>query len=121
MAQGRAQVLNYTVDVRYFDDLVIQNRNQKRILSISTTPVSGDPVVVVFIEFFDATPPDNGSYVPGSQFVGARTLLRDFDNTYHVLQTERPVFIEFFSDANNKLTRFRLGAVEEPPGEGPAE
>lgn len=120
MATGRARVLDYTVDVRYFNDIP-QNRNQKRILSISTTPVSGDPLEGVFIEFLDATPPDNGTYVPQNRFIGTRTLLRDFDNTYHVLQTERPVFIEFVSDASNKLTRFRLGAVQEPTGEGPAE
>lgn len=119
MAVGRSQVLNYKVDVRYFDDEVTENKNQKRILEISTTAVSGDPVNSVFIEFFDVAPPNNGFYVPSAKFVGARTLLRDFDNTYHVLQTERPVFIEFSSDASNKLTRFRLGAVEEPPGEGP--
>ena len=116
MAAGRAQVLNYTVDVRYFDG------SQKRILSISTTPVSGDPVNSVFIQFLDATPPNNGFYVPPNRFLAPTTRLRDFEDTYHVLQTERPVFIEFISDAaSNALTRFRLGAVQEPPGEGPGE
>ena len=116
MAAGRAQVLTYDVDVRYFDG------NQKRILSISTTPVSGDPVTWVFIEFLEAAPPDNGSYVPQSQFLRPRTLLHHFEDTYHVLQTERPVFIEFgTAPGSNVLTRFRLGAVQEPPGEGPGE
>ena len=57
MAAGRAQVLDYKLDACYFDG------NQKRVLSISATPVSGDPVNTVFIEFLDATPPNNGIYV----------------------------------------------------------
>jgi hypothetical protein len=54
---------------------------------------------------------DNGHLVP---FLP----LRDFDNIYHILQTEKKVYANWHAAGDNKLVWFQVGTSSEPLGEG---
>lgn len=61
---------------------------------------------------------DSVGYEDGANVVGFLPP-EDFSDVYHVLQTERPVFINWSTKGDSKnLDYISVGTRQEPPGEG---
>lgn len=75
----------------------------------------------VLLVFFEENLTKLGIQSPAEGSVVVTLPLRDFDDMYHILQTEAPVFADWLADDEHDLKSFSLRTHEEPLGEGPAD
>lgn len=73
------------------------------------------------IYFFEDDPDSLGYVNPDTGHVVPLLPIRDFDNMYQMLQTEKPVYVYWYSGDDNRIVWFQLCTSEEPLGEGPAD
>ena len=84
---------------------------------IYLTPEAGysGPITNAYL-YFRVSPPDFG-YVTPSVVVPSLPL-SDFDDFYHILQTEKPSYLRWGTDSANKITSCGVQTTAEPIGEG---
>lgn len=69
--------------------------------------------------FYDKAPSSLGCLNHKTGFAMVNFLASDFDATYRILNTEKPVFIHWRTDPEeDQLVGFDLSTSEEPLGEG---
>jgi hypothetical protein len=89
-----------------------------RTLALLPAAVDAEKVEAVFIGFHDGSI-DSFGYSGGDREVYCWAPMSDFDNFYHILQTEKPLFFEWSFDPNSgKIASYELRSAEEPLGEG---
>lgn len=89
-----------------------------RTLELLPAAVDQNKVEAVFIGFHDGSVTIFG-YCGGEQNVYCWAPMSDFDNYYHVLQTEKPLFFEWtFDGTTGRVISYQLRSTEEPLGEG---
>jgi hypothetical protein len=83
-------------------------------------PSDGATGVTLF--FFEKELPAFGFLNRSTSTVVVNLPLADFEPTYHILNTEKPVFTHFrIHGDDNKLLSFDVSTSEEPVGEGPVD
>lgn len=89
-----------------------------RWLTLALAKPSG-PIKAVSLFFYEGTPPDRGFVNRETGMVVANLPLADFDATYHIVQTEKPVFVSWRTDPEgNSVVGIDVSTSEEPLGEG---
>jgi len=89
-----------------------------RTLALLPKAADEEKVEAVFIGFHDGSV-DSFGYNGGAREVYCWTPMSDFDNFYHVLQTEKPLFFEWsFEESSGRVASFQLRSAAEPLGEG---
>jgi hypothetical protein len=72
--------------------------------------------------FFEKPAPLFGFLNRATSTVVVNLPLADFDPTYNILNTEKPVYIHFRIDGDeHRLLSFDVSTSEEPVGEGPVD
>ena len=88
----------------------------RRVLRLDLKPIRGNPVKTAEISF-EPDPKSLGDLSDSTPLL--RLPLDDFDNAYHLLQTEKPVYFSWgFDEGGEKLAWCDLSTTEEPIGEG---
>lgn len=73
----------------------------------------------VSIFFHEGKVNDLGFANDKTGFVNVNLPTADFDSIYHVVQTEKPIFVHWRCDPEDrKITGFDVSTSEEPVGEG---
>lgn len=108
------EVDTYTVSVFEASTL-----NYDRSLSLKLKASGGDPAQTVSIRFPISAPSDNISI--GSTFSTIQLPKESFDEMYHVLQTEKPVFFTAYETGSPPIRFAGLTTDPEATGEGFAD
>ena len=91
-------------------------KNQvRRVLHLALKPVRGNPVKAADISF-EANPKTLGDLSDSTPLL--YLPLSDFDNAYHLLQTEKPVHLAASSGPRGKVIYVGLTSNPEVLGEG---
>jgi hypothetical protein len=81
------------------------------------TAEKGSKEVSIF--FHEGKIHDLGFVNETTGFVNVHLPIADFDSIYHIVQTEKPIFVHWRCDPEEqKLTGFDVSTSEEPVGEG---
>jgi hypothetical protein len=89
-----------------------------RTIAILPKPADRSKVEAIFIGFHDGSIQGFG-YSGGDPDVYCWAPLGDFTDTYHMLQTEKPLFFEWtYDNVTGRVTSYQLRSVAEPLGEG---
>jgi hypothetical protein len=108
-----ALIANYRV-------VVCRHVNQGEVRNIELK--ADDSVTGIFknfaLYFYEKDPDELGYVNPDNGYVVPRLPARDFDNVYHILQTEKKVYASWGAGDDNKLVWFQVGTSTEPLGEG---
>jgi hypothetical protein len=72
----------------------------------------------VSLFFYDEMPRSRGFRNSQTGTIMANLPVADFDPTYHILQTEKPVFVHWRTDDDDAVISIDVSTTEEPLGEG---
>ena len=95
----------YTVAIYRSSDL-----DGDRVLFLQPPATDTGEFKLVTIAFYEVDPPDLGELNPHEKAVAVTLPARDFDAMYHLVQTEKPAFVEWESNHAQKLTYFAVAA-----------
>ncbi len=109
-------ITNYKIELRRMTG----SGGYVRALKLELTPTE-ELYKSILLVFFEESLPKLGVQCPAEGSVVVTLPLKDFDDMYHVLQTEAPVFVDWLADDEHDLKSFSLRTHEEPLGEGPAD
>jgi hypothetical protein len=73
---------------------------------------------IILLSFKEMNPP-KPSVVKGGSLFQILMPLRDFDDIYRILQTEKPLYLEV--ETSRFDVKLRIGTWDEPLGEGPED
>jgi hypothetical protein len=110
------------IEIGSYKVLLVRGEGYSFFRTLALLPRAADrdekTVDAVFIGFHDGSV-DNFGYSGGGREVYCWAPMSDFDNFYHVLQTEKPLFLEWTFEGNSgRVTSFQLRSAAEPLGEG---
>jgi hypothetical protein len=108
------------IEVRSYKILLVRGEGYTFFRTLALLPSAADKqkVEAVFIGFHDGSVESFG-YSGGDRDVYCWAPMSDFDNFYHVLQTEKPLFFEWsFEATTGRVVSYQLRSAEEPLGEG---
>ncbi len=111
-----ALIANYKIESRR----TMGGGGYVRALRLELDPVE-DLYKTILLVFFEENLSKLGIQSPSDGSVVVTLPIRDFDDMYHILQTEAPVFADWIADDEHDLKSFSLRTHEEPLGEGPAD
>jgi hypothetical protein len=113
MQQAQIEIGSYKV-------LLVRGEGYTFFRTLALLPKAPDNkrVEAVFIGFHDGSV-ENFGYSGGEREVYCWAPMCDFNDFYHVLQTEKPLFLEWtFESGSGRITSYQLRSAAEPLGEG---
>jgi hypothetical protein len=109
-------VWNRRVDRYRVDVFASWNLNYERSILLDLAASGGDPAHLVRIEFPATRPTDYVSI--GTGFTTIQLSENSFDDLYHVLQTESPVFFTAYEFTSSGTTVRFAGVTTDPEATG---
>lgn len=112
-----ANLWNREVDQYWVDVYAGSFTSNSRAIRLSLKPSGDSPAHTVSLQFESSPPADFVDI--GAEFSSIRMGMDRFDIIYHLLQTEKPLFLTAYEDAGPPPLRFAgLSSDAESTGEG---